>query len=41
MVHGALLLHLVGDDLIALVEEEDAELGQALESASVRPKRGG
>ena len=26
VIDGALLLHLVGDDLVALVEEQDAEL---------------
>ena len=31
MVDGAGLLHLVGDDLVPLVEEQDAKLGQALE----------
>jgi hypothetical protein len=29
---GAGLLHLIGDDLVALVEEEDAELLLVLES---------
>jgi hypothetical protein len=32
VIDGARLLHLVGDDLVALVEEEDAELAQVLES---------
>jgi hypothetical protein len=37
VVDGALLLHLIGDDLVALVEEPDAELTQVLELSSVRP----
>ena len=32
VVHGALLLHLVGYDLVALVEEQDAELLLAFEA---------
>jgi hypothetical protein len=39
VIDGALLLHLVGDDLVALVEEQDADLGQALEFTSARPAR--
>jgi hypothetical protein len=31
MVDGAGLLHLVGDDLVALVEEQDAKLLYSLE----------
>jgi len=37
VVDGALLLDLVGDHLVALVEEQDAELGQVVEPSSVRP----
>ena len=37
VIDGALLLHLVGDDLVALVEEQDAELRQVLELPRVRP----
>jgi hypothetical protein len=37
VIDGALLLHLIGDDLVALVEEQDAEFRQALESTSARP----
>src|SRR5215510_14033689 len=32
VIDGARLLHLVGDDLVALVEEEDAELLLVLEA---------
>jgi hypothetical protein len=37
VIDGALLLHLVGDDLVALVEEQDAELTQVPELSSARP----
>jgi hypothetical protein len=37
VIDGALLLHLIGDDLVALVEEQDAEFRQAPESTSARP----
>jgi hypothetical protein len=32
VVHGAGLLHLVGDQRVALVEEQHAELSQTIES---------
>ena len=38
MIDRAGLLHLIGDDLVAFVEEQDAELGQAIDPKSVRPK---
>jgi hypothetical protein len=37
MIDRAGLQHLVGDDLVALVEEQDAELGQAPDTVGVRP----
>jgi hypothetical protein len=37
VVDGAGLLHLVGDDLVALVEKQDTEPGQVLERSSPRP----
>jgi hypothetical protein len=37
VVDGALLLYLVCDDLVALVEEHDADFGQPLEFTSARP----
>ena len=36
VIDGALLLHLVGDDLVALVEEQDAELLLGLEAHEAR-----
>jgi hypothetical protein len=38
MIDRAGLLHFIGDDLIALVEEQDAELGQAIDPKSGRPE---
>ena len=37
VVNGALLLHLIGDHLIALVEEQDAELRQVPVFIGARP----
>ena len=37
VIDGALLLHLICDDLVALIEEEDADFGQAVEIVSPRP----
>ena len=37
VIDRAGLLHLVGDDLVALVEEQDAELGQPLDFTVARP----
>jgi hypothetical protein len=37
VVDGASLLHLVGDHLVALVEEQDAENGQAPDIIGPRP----
>jgi len=37
VIDRARLLHLVGNDLVALVEKDDADLGQVFEFASARP----
>lgn len=37
VIDGANALDLIGDEAVLLVEEQDAELGQALEKSGPRP----